>query len=59
MSLKSAPELTSPDLISAVGDDSITRFDKPRKKGGKSRGGRNKGRGGNRPKSKETDGDAS
>ena len=46
-SLRSEPELAAPDFIDAVGDDSITRFDKPRGKG-KGRGGRNrkKGKGG-------------
>ena len=59
-SLRSEPEVTAPDFISAVGDDSITRFDKPKgKKGGKGRGGRNKGRGGNKSKQKENGGDAS
>ncbi len=31
-SLRSEPEITTPEFISAVGDDSITRFDKPRHK---------------------------
>ena len=46
-SLRSEQELAAPDFIDAVGDDSITRFDKPRGKG-KGRGGRNrkKGKGG-------------
>ena len=29
-SLRSEPEITTPEFITAVGDDSITRFDKPR-----------------------------
>ena len=41
-SLKSEPEVQSPEFVSAVGDDSITRFDESRrkKKGGRSRNGR-------------------
>lgn len=31
-SLKSEPEVTAPEFVSAVGDDSITRFDESRKK---------------------------
>ena len=42
-SLRSEPELSAPDFISAVGDDSITRFDKPKKKN-RGRGGRNRGK---------------
>ena len=54
MSLKNEPEITAPDFISAVGDDSITRFDKPKGKGGKRRGrGRQKGQ-----KPKKEGGDA-
>ncbi len=45
MSLKSEPELSTPDFVSAVGDDSITRFDKPKGKKGKGRNGRGKGKG--------------
>ncbi|HAY19034.1 MAG TPA: hypothetical protein DCY24_07620, partial [Rikenellaceae bacterium] len=30
-SLKTEPEPTGPQFVSAVGDDSITRFDKPKK----------------------------
>ena len=51
-SLKGEPELTAPEFISAVGDDSITRFDKPRgkgKRGGKGRSGRGRGREGKSP----------
>lgn len=53
-SLKVAPEPTGPRFVSAVGDDSITRFDKPRGKG------RNKGRSGrghrhSRPSGKHSD----
>lgn len=48
-SLKIEPEPVAPEFITSVGDDSITRFDKPaRKKGGRGRGGRNGGDGGNR-----------
>ncbi len=43
-SLKSEPEPMGPQFISAVGDDSITRFDKPKKS-------RNKSRNGNRNRS--------
>ena len=52
VSLKNDSEISAPDFISAVGDDSITRFDKPKGKGGKRRGrGRQKGRGeGQKPK---------
>ena len=37
-SLKSEPEPTGPQFVSAVGDDSITRFDKPKKSKNKNRG---------------------
>ena len=37
-SLKSEPEPVGPQFVSAVGDDSITRFDKPKKNKSKSRG---------------------
>jgi len=45
-SLQEEPEPAAPEFVSAVGDDSISRFDAPKRK--KSRGGRNKshGRGG-------------
>ena len=53
-SLRSEPEPRVPEFITAVGDDSITRFDKPkRRKGGRGRrkrgggGGGNAGNGGN------------
>ena len=36
-SLKSEPEPVGPQFVSAVGDDSITRFDKPRKNKNKNR----------------------
>lgn len=36
-SLKSEPEPAGPQFVSAVGDDSITRFDKPRKNKNKNR----------------------
>ena len=45
MSLRNEPEITAPDFISAVGDDSITRFDKPHGKG-RNRGKRNRQKGG-------------
>jgi hypothetical protein len=55
-SLKSDPEPVGPQFISAVGDDSITRFDKPKK--GKGRGRGNKGRDnknkGHRPKKEQS-----
>ena len=47
-SLKEEPEPAAPEFVTAVGDDSISRFDTPKKKrsrGGKGRGGRDKGRG--------------
>ena len=46
-SLKFEPEPMGPQFISAVGDDSITRFDKPKKSKGKNRnrGNRKNGRG--------------
>jgi len=37
-SLKSEPEPVGPQFVSAVGDDSITRFDKPKKSRNKNRG---------------------
>ena len=42
-SLKGEPEVSAPEFVTAVGEGSITRFDKPkgRRKGG--RGGRNRG----------------
>ena len=43
-SLKSEPDPVAPEFITAVGDDSITRFDKPA--GKKSRGGKGRGNGG-------------
>ena len=43
-SLRTEPEPTGPQFVSAVGDDSITRFDKPKK-------GKNKNRGKNKAKS--------
>ena len=41
-SLKSEPEPVGPDFKDAVGDDSITRFDRPAKKKKHSRGRRDK-----------------
>lgn len=46
-SLREEPEPAAPEFVTAVGDDSISRFDSPKKKkshGG--RGNRNRGRGG-------------
>lgn len=41
-SLRSEPEPASPDFVTSVGDDSISRFDAPRRK--KNRSGHNRGR---------------
>ncbi len=52
-SLRVEPEPSGPQFVSAVGDDSITRFDKPKKKGGnrgrnsESKGGRQEPKGRN------------
>ena len=43
-SLRSEPEPSAPEFVTAVGDDSISRFDAPKRK--KSHGGRNRKRGG-------------
>ncbi len=44
-SLRSEPEPAMPEFVTAVGDDSISRFDAPRRrKGGKGRGGNRGGR---------------
>ena len=43
-SLCSEPEPYVPEFVTAVGDDSISRFDAPKRK--RSRGGKNRGRGG-------------
>ena len=44
-SLRSEPEPVMPEFVTAVGDDSISRFDAPRRrKGGKGRGGNRGGR---------------
>ena len=43
-SLRSEPEPYVPEFVTAVGDDSISRFDAPKRK--RSRGGKNRGRGG-------------
>ena len=49
-SLKFEPEPAGPQFISAVGDDSITRFDKPKKSKNKNRGRNNRKNGrGKRP----------
>ncbi|MBQ9548255.1 MAG: hypothetical protein IJV01_03735 [Bacteroidales bacterium] len=46
-SLKQEPEPSAPEFVTAVGDDSISRFDTPKRR--KGRGGRNRrGRGGNK-----------
>ena len=42
-SLRSEPEPFVPEFVTAVGDDSISRFDAPKRK--RSRGGRNRGKG--------------
>ena len=42
-SLRSEPEPYVPEFVTAVGDDSISRFDAPKRK--RSRGGRNRGKG--------------
>lgn len=47
-SLKTEPEPESPEFVTAVGDDSITRFDAPRRKKKKNGGGGNRRRGGER-----------
>ena len=44
-SLKYEPEPSMPQFISAVGDDSITRFDKPKKNKNRNRNNRKNGRG--------------
>lgn len=44
-SLKVVPEPAGPQFVSAVGDDSITRFDKPKKSKNKGRSGKKGGRG--------------
>ena len=54
-SLKSEPEAVAPEFVSAVGDDSISRFDRPSKKKGSkksshSHGRRKGGRGGDQKK---------
>ena len=43
-SLKDQVEQSAPEFVTAVGDDSITRFDKPAGRRGRSRGGRHRGR---------------
>ena len=42
-SLKSEPDVVAPEFVSAVGDDSITRFDETRKKRKKRSGKQGKG----------------
>ncbi len=41
-SLKGEPEIIAPEFVTAVGDDSISRFDEKRKKGRRNRGRRQK-----------------
>ena len=55
-SLKSEPEPYLPEFITAVGDDSITRFDNPQRKRSKSR--RRGGNGGQKKKGSEQKADA-
>ncbi len=45
-SLKSEPEVIAPEFVTAVGDDSISRFDEKRRKNRKGRGGRRQGKSG-------------
>ena len=47
-SLRTEPEPEAPEFVTAVGDDSISRFDAPKRK--KSRGGRNRGGRNGKPK---------
>ena len=51
-SLKVVPEPAGPQFVSAVGDDSITRFDKPRNRGRNHGHGRS-GRGGRHGRSSD------
>lgn len=46
-SLKTEPEPTAPEFVTAVGDDSISRFDRPRRSKSRNRGRRQRG-GGNK-----------
>ena len=39
-SLKGEPEITMPEFVTAVGDDSISRFDEKRRKGRRNKGGK-------------------
>ena len=41
-SLQSEPEPSAPEFVSAVGDDSITRFDETRKRNKRNKRGRNR-----------------
>ncbi len=43
-SLKSEPEPVAPEFVSAVGDDSISRFDSPKRRKSRGRNRRNRGR---------------
>ncbi|MCR5464868.1 MAG: hypothetical protein K6F06_10095 [Bacteroidales bacterium] len=54
-SLKNDPEPLGPQFISAVGDDSITRFDKPKKQKSKNRNRNRDNRGGGRGKNPRKD----
>ena len=42
-SLKSEPEPSAPEFVTAVGDDSISRFDRPRRGKSRNRGRRDRG----------------
>ena len=53
-SLRSEPEPSIPEFVTAVGDDSITRFDAPRRK--RSRG-KKRSRNGGRRQGKESSGE--
>jgi len=53
-SLKSEPEPIGPQFISAVGDDSITRFDKPKKGKSKNRGRNNRNQRGRRQQKEQS-----
>ena len=54
-SLKNDPEPLGPQFISAVGDDSITRFDKPKKQKSRNRNRNRDNRGGGRGKNPRKD----
>ena len=52
-SLKNEPEPAAPEFITAVGDDSISRFDKPAGKKKNHHGGRNRHKGGQNNREKD------